>query len=65
VGGRLRVELDSEGEIGLQNYFSKINRRFSVKGKRFYINYYFTSRQISVNAENIFYKLFYDETNGI
>jgi hypothetical protein len=44
------------------SHFSKINKRkwfsnrkpFSVKGKRFYVDYYFTLRQTPVNTENFF-----------
>jgi hypothetical protein len=53
------------------SHFSKINKGkwlsnrkpFSVKGKRFYVDYYFTLRQTPVNTENIFRKSFYGETN--
>ena len=46
------------------HHFPKINKGFSVKGKRFYVDYYFTSHKTPINAKNIFCKSFYSETNG-
>jgi hypothetical protein len=45
------------------NQFPKINKEFSVKYIKFYVEFYFTSRQTFVNAKNIFRKLFYSESN--
>jgi hypothetical protein len=45
------------------NHFLKIKEEFSVNGKIFSIDYYFTSQQASENTKNIFRKSFYVETN--
>jgi hypothetical protein len=42
----------------------KIKVEFSVKGKIFSGDYYFTSHQTPKNTKNIFRKSFYGETNG-
>jgi hypothetical protein len=46
------------------NSFSKIKEAFTVKQKIISVDYYFRPYQTQKNAENIFQKMFYAETNG-
>ena len=48
----------------METIFSKIKVEFLVKGKIFFVDYYFTSNQTSKNRKNIFRKSFYGKTNG-
>jgi hypothetical protein len=45
------------------NHFPKFKEEFLVKGKIFFVDYYFTSYQTPEYTENIFRKSFYGETN--
>jgi hypothetical protein len=46
------------------NRFPKIKEAFTVKLKMIFVDYYFCPHQTPDNAEIIFYKTFYAETNG-
>jgi hypothetical protein len=50
--------------LKIVNRFPKIKEAFTVKTKMIFVDHYFRPNQTPENAEIIFQKSFYAETNG-